>query len=130
MTVAQLVEMNGRAASSRGGGLDSNRPEYWVHLWERLGLAATASGLRGAQTVDVLIAISEGFKTAEGVSVRSKRETVEAAYGKPTAVTRATNAEARLIYDEIGLWVRLDGDNIATSIGVFRPGAAKRLWIF
>lgn len=130
MTLAELIQMNGPANSSRGGGLDSNRPEYWTHFWERLGLVATATGGRDAQTVDVLIAFTQDYKTAKGVSVFNKRDAVEAAYGKPTAVTQATNSEVRLIYDEIGLWVRVDGTNTAAYIGVFRPGAAKQLWKF
>jgi hypothetical protein len=131
MMLAELVQMNGPASSNRGGGLDSNRTEYWTHSWERLGVVATATGGRDAQTVDVLIAFTQDHKTAQGVSVSTQRDVVEAAYGKPTAVTRATNSDTRLIYDEIGLWVRiLDGTGAAIFIGVFRPGAAKQLWKF
>lgn len=128
MTRAQLVQMNGPPNSFSVAALDSNRPENWIHDWAGLRLMAVTGG-RDAQYIDVLITSHDDHKTAKGVSVLVQRDAVEAAYGKPTVVTQASPTQVRWIYDEIGLWVRLEGTRIF-AIGVFRPGAAKQLWKF
>lgn len=55
------------------------------------------------------------------------RHAVEAAYGRPTAITAPLPDWRYLIYDELGLAVRLFRGQ-ADWILVFRSGSAKERW--
>ncbi len=133
MTIAELFLMNGIATPLSGpdNALDSNRPEGRTHTWGSLDLLAAGSARTGTQPVDYLATFSEDYKTAKGISVGVRRDAVELAYGKPTAVTLVFYLnDMRLIYDEIGLFVRMGQTGAALSVGVFRPGTARLLWKF
>ncbi len=132
MNIVELFTMNGMSPfSSRQTALDSNRPESSDFLWGNLKLSAGGSARTGTQPVDYLATLSEDYKTAKGISVGVRRDVVELAYGKPTAVTLVFYLnDIRLIYDEIGLFVRMGQTGTALSVGVFRPGTARQLWKF
>ena len=117
MTMAELVQMNGRASSSRGTASDF-APGTWLHDWTRLNLRASTLG-RDEQRIAFLLALDTVYKTAKGLSLDASQEAVEAAYGKPTATTQFD----RWIYDDHGLFFV-----IGATIGVFRPGTAKQLF--
>lgn len=55
------------------------------------------------------------------------RQAVEAAYGRPTAFTAPLPDWLYLIYDELGLAVRMFR-NRADWILIFRPGTARERW--
>lgn len=130
MTIADLTQMNGAPnLVIPGDGQDLNR-ENLVHRWDRLGFVAVTN-TSDRQRPEVLVAIFDEFKTERGIGLNSRREAVEAAYGRPTAETAVTDAIRRLFYDEIGLGVRtFVSGGLVESVFVFRPGTAKQLWKF
>lgn len=123
MTMAELVQMNGPARSNSGSTEDS-APGIWAHNWVPLDLRANTLGVF-EQRIASLVALHDVYKTAKGVGPFASQEEVEAAYGKPTAVTTVSAATGlkRWIYDEIGLYFV-----IGAIVGVFRPGTGKTLW--
>lgn len=121
MTMAELVQMNGRAGSFPGTASDF-APGTWLHDWTGLGLRASTLG-RNEQRIASLIALDTTYKAAKGLSVDASQEAVEAAYGKPTAITSLGDDLRRWIYDDLGLFFV-----IGATIGVFRPGTAKQLY--
>ncbi len=130
MTIADLTQLNGPPnAVGPSAGQDLARPNL-VHRWDRLGFAAVTSE-SDRQRPEVLIAFDEAFKTEKGIAVNSPRAAVEAAYPRPTAETSQSEAIKRLIYDEIGLGIRIFVSlGIVESVFVFRSGTAKTLWKF
>ncbi len=129
MSMAELVQMNGRPQSERETVGDF-ATGLWVRDWPSLGLRVFTLG-RDAQRIASLATFDEVYKTAKGVSFASSPEALEAAYGKPTAVAAAATPGSgysqRWIYDEIGLFVVL-GNIYGNTVGVFRPGTAKQLF--
>lgn len=125
MTMAKLVQMNGPAQSTpwTAGGADL-KDGIWRHTWGHLSLRAFTQG-RTEQRIVALVAMDVTYKTAKSVGPGASKESVEAAYGKPTAVTMPFATEPRWIYDEIGLFVIIE-----SNVGVFRPGMAKTIWKF
>lgn len=129
MTIADLTQMNGAPSQVVSSELADLSRELVIHRWGRLGLLAVTSA-SDRQRIEVLVATSEEFKTERGIAVNSRREAVEAAYGRPTAETRPTGTSTRLIYDAIGLVVILVSPGLAESVAVFRPGTGRQLWGF
>ncbi len=146
MTIDDLLRMNGprRGRDYRAlqplPNIDMVSPDVWEHHWDQLGIYALTVG-RDSQEVIVLATEGE-YKDAKGIGPGvSSQQGLEAAYGKPTAVTVADGGHPprfafTVIYDEIGLaaWVwrpivRLGAGMITTSL-VFRPGAARTIWKF
>ncbi len=82
------------------------------------------------QRIEVLLALTEEYKTDKGITSNLRRENVETAFGKPTAVTQRAPGQMRVIYDEIGLGVTLQEGGVVDSVFVFRAGTAKQLWKF
>lgn len=121
MTMDELVRMNGRPLSQPVTAPDV-APGTWVHDWVDPGLSALTLG-RTEQRVVSLIARYASYETAKGVRINVSQEAVEAAYGKPTAITLPGGDFRRWIYDDLGLYVA-----IGRTIGVFRPGTAKQLF--
>lgn len=121
MSMAELVQMNG-PASIRPAGFGDNAPGALIHEWNHLGLWASTLGR--TERIAYLIAVDTTYKTAKGVTVDASPEAVEAAYGKPTAIsTPLGSGLQRWIYDDLGLFFV-----IRNNIGVFQPGMAKQLW--
>jgi len=59
--------------------------------------------------------LAEKFKgrTKEGIRIRSTRDEVLAAFGKPTQVDKSSNpGHDVLVYDPLGLLLTLDGDKV------------------
>ncbi len=128
MTIADLVQMNGRSRVRQDDGLDRTH-QGWINSWDRLGVFAVTGG-RDAQQIEVLGTDEDEYKTAKGIVVGTMRDAAELAYGRPTAVTeRGVAGQVRLIWDEIGLFVLFAGDVVST-VGIFRPGTAKSIWKF
>lgn len=125
MTMAELVQMNGPPESTpwTAGGADL-ADGIWRHTWYPHALRAFAQGPT-EQRIVALVAMSTAYKTTKGVGPATSQKSVEAAYGKPTAVTMVSAAEPRWIYDKIGLFAIIGG-----NVGVFRPGTAKTIWKF
>jgi len=124
MTIADLVQMNGRATTiSTVNPVDYVLPLPERHNWNQLGFAAFS---RDGQKVDFLLIYSPNFKTEKGVGPGSNRIAVLNAYGPPTA---ETNVGTRLIYDAIGFAAGIEGDTMVGSF-VFLAGTGKSLWRF
>lgn len=144
ITTDGLVQANGPKSAIGGGPLvfkllDSDlAAEIWVHRWDHLGLRAVTIGLPDAQqvfnlTIGVFFNPSlrmDDYRTEKGVGLGVSREVVEAAYGRPTAVTQAQPDYSHLIYDELGLAVGIGPEGRAGSVIVFRRGTAKQRWRF
>jgi hypothetical protein len=140
MTIEDLLKMNGPRKGDPAGaptGLQ-RRPgrdaaaDIWEHQWSHLGIYAGTSGRDGQQVI--YLSTEWDFKSAKGIGIDVARDAMEAAYGRPTAVTVTLPADVRpeiltAIYDEIGLaaWIVSDRNLIAASI-VFRPGTARSIW--
>ena len=127
MTIANLVQMNGRATTiATVNPVDYVLPLPERHNWNQLGFAAFS---RDGQKVDFLLVYSPNFKTDKGVGPGSDRGAVLNAYGPPTAEIRIAAPGARMVYDAIGFAAGLEGDTMVGSF-VFRPGTGKSLWRF
>lgn len=100
--------------------------DFWVHRWDHRGIRAVTLG-RENQRMWNLGTSEDSFKTVRGVSRGATRGAVEAAYGRPTAVTVPKAAHFHLIYDNLGLAVRILDERIDWII-VFRPGTARQRW--
>jgi hypothetical protein len=137
MTIDDLLRMNGpvnpvlfNAGSEQT--LDA-RQDVWVYGWLLQALGAVTIDRR---TIEVLVAGDGGrvvpFKTDRGITLlQSRRRSILAVYGKPTAALKASYGQSELIYEKIGLGFRVydDGGQIQ-AIYVFRPGRAKSFWKF
>jgi hypothetical protein len=135
MTVDDLVRMNGPRnpgrvlgttspiQRARGSGPTDWTEDVWFHSWENHSFFAGALGESGQQVV-FIASVAHDSRTAQGIIMGTLRQGIEAAYGKPTAAT-----QWRVIYDDIGLAVRLIGDSSSVFL-VFRPGTAKQVWTF
>jgi hypothetical protein len=135
MTIADLVRMNGPQNGSgitgmgkpimrvRETGAVDSLEDVWAHNWDKHFFFAGTLGETSQQVV-FLATFAEESRTARDISLGASRQGVEAVYGKPTATTRL-----RVIYDDIGLAVRIMGDR-ATVLMVFRPGSAKQIWMY
>lgn len=128
MTIADLTQMNGAPLSIGPNFAQDAARENVVHIWDRVFAATSTSD---QQRIEILGTGSEDFKTEKGIGAGSRREAVEAAYGRPTAETRATDTWMRLIYDEVGLAIRITRvlETVA-RVDVFRPGTGRQLWRF
>jgi len=130
MSIDELSGMNGPPSSvSQPVAIDSAIVKPSVHFWDPLGLAVATGG--NDKRPVLLIALSDIYKTSQGIGVGATREAVEAVYGKAPMVTRwSPDATAfRLIYDRLGITVRLIR-GAADSVYIFKPGTAKNLWTF
>lgn len=126
MTIADLVQMNGRATTiSTVNPLDYMLPLPERHNWNQLGFAAFS---RDGQKVDFFLVYSPNFKTEKGVGPGSDRSAVMNAYGPPTAETRV--AGSRLIYDAIGFAAGFEAGDTMVGGFVFLAGTGKSLWRF
>jgi len=123
MTIANLVQMNGRATTiATVNPVDYVLPLPERHNWNQLGFAAFS---RDGQKVDFLLIYSPNFKTEKGVGPGSDRSAVLNAYGPPTAGV----AGSRMIYDAIGFAAGVEGNTMVGGF-VFLAGTAKQLWRF
>lgn len=142
MTVGDLLKMNGERQGisykplQRLPHTDMVSPDVWEHHWDRLdGFYALTVG-RDSQRVIVLAIEGTKYKTANAIGpIESSQIGIEAAYGKPTAVTVADQSVLTVIFNEIGLaawvtrpeWKTFPPGTIYTML-VFRPGTAKSIW--
>lgn len=135
LTLNRLLAMNGPRQTLDGGDevfllVDGDLTgTFWVHRWDQLGLRAVTAGLRATEPVFNLFVFKAEYKTAKGVGPGSSRAAVEAAYGTPPAVTAPAPRTAHLIYDHLGLGMRVQEGTVAAVL-VFRPGTARRRWKF
>lgn len=137
MTVDDLLRMNGprKAIGAVFGSWESVvrmqyrdlvSTDFWIHRWDHLGLRALTLG-RENQRIWSLGTSEAVYRTARGVRRGATRGAVEAAYGKPTVVTVPGAGRLHLIYDQLGLAVRVSNERVDWII-VFRPGTAKERW--
>jgi len=75
----------------------------YIHAWHRQMFFVGTLGENSKQVV-FIATFSEAYKTANGFSLATPPERVEALLGKPTATTPFGGADAgtRMIYDETG----------------------------
>ena len=104
-----------------------------VHRFDHVGLRAVTPP--GSDRVGLIAAynstdVDHGYTTKEGIRIGSGRAEVEAAYGKPTAITTANPSQSQMIYDDRGVGFRLTADSKVDLIQVFRPGTARERWKF
>ncbi len=103
--------------------------DLWDHRWANRGLAVLTIG-RESQSVVEMVTRSDAYKTDKGISVGSSKEAVQSAYGPPTAVAAPFPGWWSGIYDQIGLAVGVNQNNVAWYVSVFRPGTAKQVYKF
>lgn len=134
MTIDDLLQMNGPRRAIGGGSTIFRLPDrdlissdFWVHRWDHLGFRVVTLG-RENQRIWNLAALSPDYKTDRGIGSGATRQAVEAAYGMPTAVTRPDEESLHLIYDQLGLALRVFDQ--AVNVLIFRPGTAKERWKF
>jgi hypothetical protein len=111
------------------GGLNDGQ-DLWAHRWDQVMFRITTKQ-KDDQRITTMNAYREegGYKTKEGVGVRSKQEEVEAAFGKPDHVTKANPNQEHWIYDRAGIGFRIRPiSGLVENIIVFRPGDAKERW--
>jgi hypothetical protein len=139
MTIDDLVRMNG--PKNVGGGYFLRpvtnahewaatwRGEVWLHVWASQLLIVGTFG-QSSQRV-VLLSTQKYVKTAQGIGMNSPTRAVEGAYGKPTAtVASPAMGGSYLVYDKMGVYFRVAGGGTVQGVGIFRPGTAKRIWIY
>lgn len=129
VTIGNLVQMSGKdytIVDEKEGNPDL-RLSLETYCWGRFH-----ASFRDPKRVEYLYwNKSSLFKTKEGVGAFSSRAEVEAAYGKPTAITnKAANYSTRLIYDEIGIAFQLDPKGDVHTVLVFPAGTANTIWKF
>jgi hypothetical protein len=125
MTLGDFKQMHGSPSAPRRLSEfypDIATDELWTHIWENLGINVITLGRDSPQILTIVARIAD-YRTERGISVGSTGEAVEAAYGRPTAVTGGGVS----VYDEIGLAVRLTA-GVTTFTIVFWPGNAKAIW--
>lgn len=141
MTIDDQLKMNGPRRGLSYKPLqplphtDMVSPDVWEHHWDQLdGFYALTVG-RDSQEV-IVLAIEEAYKCAKGIGAGgSLQQAMEAAYGKPAAVTVADKSVNTVIFDEIGLaawvtrpeWTAYPAGTVYTML-VFRPGTARSIW--
>lgn len=136
ITLNRLLAMNGPRQGGQGGAdvillVDGDLAStFWVHRWDHLHLRAVTAGRRAVEPVFNLFVFGAAYRTAKGIGPGASREAVEAAYGRPTAVTVPAPRFTHLIYDPLGLAVRLDQQGKVIAVLVFRPGTARQRWRF
>jgi hypothetical protein len=134
LTLNRLLAMNGPRQGAQGGAdvillVDGDLAgTFWVHRWDHLHLRAVTPGRRAVEPVFNLFIFGKEYRTAEGIGPGASRAAVEAAYGSPTAVTVPAPRFTNLIYDRLGLAVRLDQQGTAVAVLIFRPGTARQRW--
>lgn len=129
----ELMKMNGDGFAFVAGDEDMHG-EIHARFWVGLRVPVGAAHRPRQQRIEFLWALSPDIKTTEGISIVSSKNRVLAAYGSPTAETRASTQESswatRLIYDERGIAFRVNASDRVGAIYVFRPGTAKTIWKF
>jgi hypothetical protein len=104
--------------------------DLWAHRFDHKGFRVTTKQ-KDDQRIVVMNApqSSVGYTTKEGITLGSTRDAVEAAFGKPDHVTLPNESHAHLIYDKLGIGVRVrNTTGQVDNIIVFRPGEAKERW--
>lgn len=104
--------------------------DLWGHRWDHLVFRITTKQ-KDDQRINTMNTHREegGYKTREGVGVRSKQEDVEAAFGKPERVTKANPNQEHWIYDSLGIGFRIRPvSGLVENVIVFRPGEARERW--
>jgi hypothetical protein len=133
MTIGDLLRLNGPYDQAANPRRVLARPTWvpglWLHSWDHLGIRVWTLG-RDSQRIETLVAITPDFKTTKGVSVGATREAVEMAYGKATRSRPPGPGFLEIIYDEIGLNIELNPDNIVEVVRIFRPGEASKIFTF
>lgn len=131
MTLGELRRINGSENDMiRTVPADSAIVEPIVHYWANLGFSVATS--RGGEKPVLLTALSGQYRTAQGIAVGATQALTERAYGRAPTMTNWNPGDPtaiRLIYDDLGIAVRLRGGT-ADSIYVFKPKTAKSLWRF
>ena len=133
MTIGDLLRLNGPYDQQTNPRPIAALPTWirglWLHSWDHLGLRVWTLG-RDAQRIEVLLAITEDYKTSKGVSVGTSREALETAYGKATRIRPWRPGFLEIIYDEIGLNVQINRGNSVEVVRIFRPGEASKIFTF
>jgi hypothetical protein len=111
------------------GGLN-DRQDLWAHRFDQVLFRITTKQKDDQRLTTMNVYREEGgYKTKEGVGVRSKQEDVEAAFGRPDQVTKANANQEHWIYDKLGIGFRIRPiSGLVENIIVFRPGEAKERW--
>ena len=139
MTIDDLVRMHGPKNSVGTYGLrpvinahdwsPTGRAELWFHVWGAQGLIAGTFGLNSQRVV--LLATDNYVKTAQGIGTGIPERAVQGAYGKPTATVASPRmGGSYLVYDKMGVYFRALGGGTVQGVGIFRPGTAKRIWVY
>jgi hypothetical protein len=138
MTITDLLRMNGPRKAigtvwgswepvARMKNHDLASEDFWIHRWDDLGLRVSTLG-RDSQRVGNLGIFDNGYHTASGIRWGVTRQAVEAAHGKPTAITVPLPGRLQLIYDDLGLSARVSHDRVDWIL-VFRPRTAAERWV-
>ncbi len=135
MTVDDLARMNGgpgiRIPLMAGETDNADLARDVIRLlWETVYAATVDEKTVYHLAITRLNQGADSYETAKGISFKSTRAQVLEAYGEPTAETKPSAGEIRLIYDKIGIWFRFDPGARMRSLSVFRPGTAKDIWKF
>jgi hypothetical protein len=143
MTIDDLVRMNG--AQNANGALNQYVPvtlaqhvnptyvgDVYLHAWHNLSFFVSTLG-EHSQKVVYLAIFSKDYKTAEGLSLNTPPQNIEALYGRPTVNMQffAPNSGSLMIYDQRGLAVRIFDSGTGNAVQVlivFRPGTANQIW--
>lgn len=133
MTISDLLRLNGPYDQARNPRPVLARPTWvrdlWLHSWDHLGIRAWTLG-RDSQRIEALVTISQDFKTSKGLGVGVTREALETAYGKATRTRAPGPGFLEIVYDEMGLNVLIDEANLVSTIRIFRPGEASKIFTF
>jgi hypothetical protein len=104
----------------------------WIHRWDQVRLRGLTVERDDAQIVGLTIFL-DTYRTAEGIGIGSTRGEVMAAYGEPSAETAPSENLRHLIYDTLGITVRVRA-NVAPPeqkvvlVNIFRRGTARERW--
>ncbi len=109
--------------------------EFWIHRWDHLGVRASTEHKSGGQVLTInaasAVAAALKFRTVEGITNGASREEVTRVYGRPTAITIASEARVHLIFDEAGIAFRIHAiPDKVENILVFLPGTGRARWKF
>lgn len=121
-----LVQISTREIA--GGLMDGQ--DLWAHRFDQVHLRLTTRE-RDDQRITTMNTFREegGYRTKEGVGVRSRQEDVEAAFGKPDYVTSANSNQVHWIYDRLGIGFRVRPvSGVVENVIIFRPGDARERW--
>lgn len=146
MTIDDLARVNdstkGRhlfKAGYKAGGEDmADTVRDLTEVWWDGFAPLPVSAFTGDQKTVVILIIStrvvvpggELYRTDTGIGLKSTRDQVLKAYGKPTAETAPEVVQKTLIYDKIGIAFRVWNYGAMRGIWVFHPQTAKTIWKF